>query len=708
MQDWYNFCSFASKVRRKHLTSQALKAFSIERLPIIKWLPQYTRAKAWADVQAGIVVGCMLIPQGMGYADVAGLPVVAGLYSGFAPLLVYSVLGTSRQMGVGPVAIVSLLISTGMPACSQLCPNNDGSMPHDPYPMCKVKCDRPMVYNDMYWTYATICAMMVGIIQSVAAPLLGFIMNFVPHPVISGFTSAAGCIIAMSQLKDVMGYSIRKDRLQEGIEDFFASMGKTHVPTFLMGTSGITFLIFVRYLALGKIFCWTPRSGIHRYIRLAAKLPWAFILVVVYTAAVYSLDLDKLGVKITGKVPSGMPNFRFPPNFIESFPKLISITIQIIIIGYLESIAVETKFATMFGYQINPTQEGLALGLANVIGGFTFAYPVVGSFSRSAVNASYKSQSPLCNLVTGIVIMFTLLALTPLFTYMPKNVLAAIVIVAAVSLIDFHEPIFLWRSSKKEFLLLVITFGLTAFVALELGIYVAVSLCGVEVLFKSTRPKVLRLSDKVLLVYLPGAAGLGKDQITDAMQLPRHLNDVDILVCRVEGDLTFSSSSSLRNIISHHFIATLEQRPLSALVFDFQQLEIIDTTALSALIALVEEIETRHTAVFIVGVPKSLVKFLKMPRIKEKLKGVGIMDDILEVKIPSKEGSFHEPDDVERVRLVDSDPAGRLPDFSKRSARYQMTLENAVDAAIRQDGQIKMSRQSMEIELSQGPDIFKC
>ena len=405
-----------------------------------------------------------------------------------------------------------------------------------------------------------------------------------------------------------MGYSIHKDRLQVGIHDFFEGLHKTHMVTFTMGISAAVFLFVIRKLGQGKILWWTPPRPVPKAVKLFAKLPWAFILVIVYTAVSYAYKIDKYGVKITGSIPMGLPSFAMPSDFFNKVPKLISIVIQIVIIGYLESIAVETKFATQLGYNVQPAQEAFALGAANIIGGLTFAYPCVGSFSRSATNASYESQSPLCNLITGVLIMLTLLFLTPLFYYMPKNVLAAIVVNAGLSLVDLHEPVFLWRSSKKEFFLLCITFALTAFVALEMGIYVAVSLCGIEVLFKSTRPKVVRLSDKLLLIYLPGASGFGRSD-TQSESLPKNLEGHDIMVVRVEGDLTFSAASSLKNIISEQFKQALLKMELTALVFDFRELEIVDTTALNALIALVEEIEQRNIVVFIVGVPPGLLRF---------------------------------------------------------------------------------------------------
>mmetsp|Transcript_62022 Transcript_62022/g.147806 ORF Transcript_62022/g.147806 Transcript_62022/m.147806 type:complete len:878 (-) Transcript_62022:50-2683(-) len=677
-----------------------LQRFLIDRFPVLDWLPVYTLAKFLKDLQAGLIVGMMLIPQGMGYADVAGLPLIAGLYSGFAPLIVYFFTGSSRQMGIGPVAIVSLLTAQGVPACNLLCPNADGFLPPDLYPSCPV-CEGAEP-NPVYWHYATTIALMSGIIQVLLGPLLGFVMNFVPHPVISGFTSAGGLIIAMSQLKDIMGYPIRKGRLHEGIYDFFSQLEKTNVPTMVMGVAAIIFLYIVKKLGQGKVVFF-PSWKVHKNVKFGAKLPWAFIVVIVYILVTWGLRLDEHGVKITGYVPSGLPNFELPPGFVDNVPKLLSITIQIVIIGYLESIAVETKFATMLKYTVRPEQEAFAQGMANLVGGMTSCYPVVGSFSRSATNASYESQSPMCNLITGLVIMFTLLFLTELFFFLPKNVLAAIVIVAAVSLVDPSEATFLWKSSKKEFALLLVCFVITAFIALEWGIYISVALCGAEVLFKSTRPKVVRVNNNYIIVYLPGAAGKG-DTLAEQL-VPANLAGRGILIIRVEGDLNFSAASALKNIISAQFKHALERAQVSeeddeserepvlaALVFDLSEMDIVDTTALGALIALVEETEGHDIAVFITGVPPGLVHFLRIESVRSKLGNVEMGKNIDQVATSLKD---LEADDG-------TDAGDREPLFDGRTelsaARYQKSLAQAVDAALHEDERHRNRRHSHDLQ----------
>lgn len=667
-------------------TYSVMWRFVMDRFPVLEWLPKYTRDKFLKDLQAGLVVGCMLIPQGMGYADVAGLPYVAGLYSGFAPLMVYFATGTSRQMGIGPVAIVSLLVAEGVPVCNKLCAGPDDVLIPEPWPLCSHECaaDATLVFNPEYWNYASCIALMSGVIQLVCAPMLGFVMNFVPHPVISGFTSAGGLIIAMSQLKEIVGFKIPKGALHIGISEFFGHIRETHAITCIMGSLAIVWLFTLRKLGQGKLWFY-PSLKVHPYAKIFAKLPWPFLTVFIYIIVNSQLRLDLKGVKITGDVPSGLPDFQFPKDFFANLPVLLPITFQIVIIGFLESIAVETNFATKRKYQVRPTQEAIAQGAANIIGGLTMCYPVVGSFSRSAANAAYESQSPMCNLITGTVIMLTLLFLTKLFYYMPLCCLAAIVIVAALSLVDPHEAMFLWSSSKKEFFLLVLTFGLTAFVALDLGIYVSIALCAAEVLFKSTRPKVAVLSDNLVLVYLPGAAAGGDTVAKDI--LPDSLQGHDILVVRVEGDLNFSAASSLKNIISMQFKEAMGKRSINSLVFDLTAMDIVDTTALAALIALVEEIESHQIAVFIAGIPPGLRKFLGIDSIKAKLSNVGLNNTMEEIPLAELERLNKEDDDEESHSIISHTHSAPLP-----VSRYRGTLAQAVAAAIVTDNARRSSR----------------
>jgi sulfate permease, SulP family len=628
-RDAFSLCSFSLMSMYRDVSCHSIFRSLSNLVPVTRWLPDYTLSKFALDLQSGVVVGCMLVPQSMGYAGVACLPVERGLYASLFPLMVYSIFGTSRQMGVGPVAIISLLLAQGLPACPMVCRDSEGHIESDSYPKCKNTCPdgQVLVFNERYARLASTTAIVSGLAQVIFAPILGFIMNFVPHPVIIGFTSGGGLIIAMSQLESVVGFSIRKDRLQDGVFDLLVRMKEINRLSCGMGVLAILLLLLIREIAAGKLR-FTRRGS--TWISKVAKLPWALALVGIYTAVTSAYDLggSYYGVQIVGFVPAGLPSISLPFLSSDLTPRVIFLTVQIVIIGYLESIAVETKYGSIFKYQIRPTQEAVALGFANLVSGLTGGYPITGGFSRSATNATYGSQTPMCNLITSLIIMFSLLFLTNLFQHMPKNILAAIVIVAALSLLDPREAIFLWRSSKKEWFLMVFTFLLTGFFALELGILISVSLCVAEVLYKSTRPKVALISDRALVVYLPGAGKYWKEETNiqsleiDIRNLQAAASDFEILYCRVEGDLTFASAARLKKIIGKKFFGLCEAKISCKFIFDLCEMDIMDTTALDALMALVEEVEARLAAVLIIGVPPTLHKFLKIDIVQKRLANV--------------------------------------------------------------------------------------
>ena len=294
-------------------------------------------------------------------------------------------------MGVGPVAIISLLLGQGIPACSKICfpkviPSNFTAV--DPYPQCPTTCasTQTLNWNPLYATLASSVALLSGIFLVVAAPVLGWAMNFAAYPVILGFTTGGGIIIALGQLQTVMGYTISSAPLQNGIYDFFAGLPKTQGTTCTMGALAAAFLFFMRKLGQGRLLWWKVRS-MPAWVKQVALLPWAFGMVVMYTGISAKLNLGSKGVALVGTIPSGLPPLTVPKDFSLLISKILGVTATITIVGYLESVAVETKFANQFKYQINPTQEAFAQGWANIFGGLTMAYPAVGSFSRSATNA---------------------------------------------------------------------------------------------------------------------------------------------------------------------------------------------------------------------------------------------------------------------------------------------------------------------------------
>ena len=532
------------------------------------------------------------------------------------------------QMGVGPVAIISLLLSQGIPACSKICtptkiPSNY-TWP-DPYPSCPSKCatGQTLNWNPEYQYMASSVALMSGVILVVISPVLGWAMNFCSYPVILGFTTGGGIMIALGQLKDVMGYAIRKDRLQEGIYDFFSSLPSTHGPTCTMGALAAFFLFVVRKLGQGRLLWWKS-SRVPNWVKAAALLPWPFGLVVLYTGISAKMNLSAKGVAIVGIVPPGLPPFGLPQHFNDNISKLISVTITITICGYLESIAVETKFANQFKYQINPTQEAFAQGWANIFGGLTLSYPAVGSFSRSATNAAYGSKSPVCNFVTAMVIMVCLLVLTPYLYNMPKVILASIVIVAALSLTEWPEVVFLWKTNKKDWALCMIVLNVVLWNSLETGIYVGFALCGLEVLVRSTFPKVVHVDDSKVVIYLPGSTGTASEAIELAPVFEPYGEEIglDTLICKVDGQMIFASAGQVKRMISTGFPVVYKRNHTTKFVLDLTDLEMSDSTTLRAIVGILENVQSYNIRTCIVGLPKNLELLMQHESVSEMFTGV--------------------------------------------------------------------------------------
>lgn len=402
------------------------------RVPLVRSLRLAGPGSRRADVVAGLTVAAMLVPQAMAYAALAGMPPVTGLYASTVPLAVYALLGTSGQLAFGPVAIVSLLTA------STLAPLADG----DP---------------GRYAALAGMLAVLVGAIQ-LGLRLLraGRLTSLLSHPVISGFTSAAAIVIATSQLDTLFGLSLsRPDGWVERIGALVTALPATHVPTLAVG------LVAVVALTLGR--------------RLGPRVPTALVVVALATLAVPLLDLETAGVAVLGHVPAGLPVPQLPAAPIDAVVALLPGAVVIALLSYLEGISVARALAIRTGGRIDPDQELLAAGAANVAAGLVQAFPVAGGFSRSAVNHTAGARTPLASLVTAGGVLFALLLLAPVFATLPEVVLAAVVLVAVTKLIDLRQAVHAWRVERTDGIALVVTFLATLLLGVELGIGVGIA-----------------------------------------------------------------------------------------------------------------------------------------------------------------------------------------------------------------------------------------
>lgn len=492
-------------------------------VPIVDWLPTYKREDLRSDLTAGFTTAVMIIPQAMGYAMLAGLPPIVGLYAALTPILAYAVLGTSRQLSVGPVAMDSLLVASAVGAIAQ-----SGS--HE------------------YVAVAMTLGVLVGLVQLLLGLLgMGFVVNFLSRPVISGFTSAAALIIAASQLKYLLRVELPKTHLVHRVLwEAFGQHAAIHLPTLLIGALSLALLVWLK--------------------KARPIYPRALVVVVLTTLVVLVLDLHPRGVAVVGAVPSGLPRFGLPRFDLALWEKLLPSALTIALVSFMEAISVGKHFARENRHDVNPSQELVALGSANLFGGLFGGYPVAGGFSRSAVNAAAGAKTQLSGLITVAVVALTLLFLTPLFRSMPEAALAAIILQAVLGLIDLKEPRRLWRMKRTDLGLLVFTFLMTLSAGIQWGIVLGVGASLLLFVVQTTRPHV------AVLGRVPGTeAYLNVARHQHAHALP------GVLIVRVDAQFYFGNVSFLKDTLREleHRMAT----PLKAVVLDASGMNQLDSSA---------------------------------------------------------------------------------------------------------------------------------
>lgn len=499
------------------------------------------------DLAAGITVGILLIPQGMAYAMIAGLPPVFGLYAALVPQLVYALTGTSRQLAVGPVAMDSLLVASGLGALA-------------------------LSGIEEYIAMAVFLALFMGGLQLAFGLLrMGFLVNFLSRPVISGFTSAAAIIIGLSQLKHLLGVEIPgSNRIQQLVSQAGAALPDTHLPTLGLGLAGIALILGIKM--------WAPR------------IPGALVAVVAGTLAVFLLGWDQAGVKIVGAVPAGLPDFAIPDFDAGRVSQLFPIALTLALIAFMEAISVGKAVDEKHGRnRIDANQELRALGLSNILGSFFQSYPTTGGFSRTAVNDQNGAQTPLASVVSALVVGATLLFLTPLFYYLPNAILAAVIMVAVFGLIDLKYPRELWKNRKDEFFLLLATFSLTLGLGIVEGILLGV------------------LFSLLLLVYRisnPHIAVLGRIRGTDYFKnINRFSEDIEefpeFLILRFDGQLFFGNKDYFRKELQKH--ARQKGPGLKFVILNAEAISYIDSSAVFMLRALIRDLRSDGIRLLLAG-----------------------------------------------------------------------------------------------------------
>ncbi|MDX1684590.1 MAG: solute carrier family 26 protein [Saprospiraceae bacterium] len=515
-------------------------------VPALDWLPKYEKKQFNGDLMAGLTVGVMLIPQGMAYAMIAGLPPIYGLYASTVPLIIYALLGTSRQLAVGPVAMVSLLTAAGIGVLAE------GG-------------------TEVYIGLAITLAFIVGIIQFLLGVFkLGFLVNFLSHPVISGFTSAAALIIGLSQLKHLLGVDIaRSHHVHEILIQAFEKAGDINWITLAIGVVGILLIMAVKK--------WRP------------SIPGPLLAVVFGILVVWGFGLTTNGVQIVGSVPQGLPGVQIPSFNADMLSELLPIALAISLVSFMESIAVAKAIqAKHKNYKVIPNQELIALGAANIGGAFFQSYPVTGGFSRTAVNDQAGAKTGMAAIFSAALIILTLLFLTPLFYYLPKAILASVIMVAVFGLIDLKEAKFLWRSNRTDFIMLIVTFIGTLALGIEQGIGIGVVLSLAVIIFRTTRPHMAELGQ------VPGTGLYRNVKRFDDLQV-----HPETLVVRPDAQLYFANINYFRDRLTE-MIGSREG--LKLIVINAESISNVDSTAIHALDDIVKELNSKNINVYFSGV----------------------------------------------------------------------------------------------------------
>lgn len=532
-------------------------------IPALDWMGSYPRSQWIHDGSAGLTTAVMLVPQGMAYALLAGLPPILGLYASTLPLILYSLFGTSRQLAVGPVAMVSLLVLSSASAVAA-----PGSAE--------------------FIGAAVLLALLTGAIQIVLGLFrAGFLVNFLSHPVISGFTSAAALVIGMSQLKHLSGVPLSATHsIFASVTEIAQKVGEVHLTTLGLGIGAMTLLIALR--------------------RYFPKFPRFLAVVVVSSLVVWLLDLNNHGVAIVGYVPKGLPSIQFPSFSLEWLAQLWPAAMTIALVGFMESVSVAKAFASKHRYEILPNQELIALGMANIGSAVLGALPVTGGFSRTAVNDQAGARSPMAAIVTALVIGLVLVAFTPLFHYLPKTTLAAIILVAVAQLVDIAEVKHLWHVKRADLALLVFTFVATLLLGIEEGIALGVGASLLWFVVRTTRPHT------AVLGRLPGTT-----VYRNLLRFPDARPVDGVLILRIDAQFYFGNVSFLKETL-RKYLAETTPAPHTVII-DASSINELDSSADAALHEIAEFLDRSHVRLYFASVKGPVRDVMQRSGFWEKL-----------------------------------------------------------------------------------------
>ena len=512
-------------------------------VPILVWGRAYDKESFTHDLVAALIVTVMLIPQSLAYALLAGLPPEVGLYASVAPLFLYAVLGSSRVLAVGPVAVVSLMTAAAVG-------------------------EHAAAGTHAYWQVAiTLAFLSGGMLLLMGLLRLGFLANFLSHPVISGFISASGLLIAASQMKTILGVKVEGHNFVELLLGLLAQLGQVHVLTALLGALAMAFLFWVR-TGLKPLLV---RAGLSDKLAGVWAKAGPVAAIALSTLLAWSLDWKGQGMKLVGTVPSGLPPLTLPLWDLALWRELLVPAALISVVGFVESVSVGQTLAAKRRQRIEPDQELVALGASNLSAALTGGFPVTGGFARSVVNFDAGAVSPAAGVYTAVGITLASLFLTPALYYLPQATLAATIIVAVLSLVDLALFRSTWQFSKLDFSALSATFLATLVLGVESGLVIGVALSLGLFLSRASRPHIAAVG------LMPGTEHFRNVARHPVRVSPR-------LVClRVDASMFFANSRAIEDRIN----AEVASRPaLEHVLLQCSAVNDIDASALESLHAI--------------------------------------------------------------------------------------------------------------------------
>jgi len=519
-------------------------------LPMLQWLPEYRPAYLVGDLTAGMIVASLLVPQSMAYALLAGLPAQVGLYASITPPILYGLLGSSRVLAVGPVAVDSLMVGAAI---------------------------APLAAPDtpQYLGLALTIALVVGLLDLALGLLrLGFLVNFLSRSVISGFMAGAAVIIALSQVKHLLGLSIpSRESVLQLAPLLITHLGQINPISLGLGLASGAILLYCHGPLAGQLQGrgWSPQW----ILPLTKGAP--LLVVILGTLVVYHLHLDQTaGVRVVGEIPAGLPPLTLPQLDLTTLPALLPVCLAIALVGYMEGFAGGQALASKRRERVDPNQELIALGIANLGAALGGGYPVTGGVSRSVVNFSAGANTGLASMITGLLVALTVVFFTPLFYFLPQTCLAAIIITAVYKLIDLGHLQRLWAYDRADALAWLVTFATVMALGVQQGVIWGGLLALGLHLWRTSHP------------HIAIVGRLGQSEHFRNVQRHPVTTSPEVLAVRLDESLYFANAKYLETFLNQ---AISDHLAVKKVLLVCSAINLIDASALEILEGLVADLQ---------------------------------------------------------------------------------------------------------------------